>query len=146
MCFCFFSVIQQGELPKRATELKPEVKKSNPNPRGVQKKPKASFFLLSDEGFDNQEPVDSDTQKIDDFNVDQAVAPSTTDLFFNAPVDSSEPEEKQPKPNPNDVKPVVYISDRESDDSAFYDMIKGPDTPTEDIRAAWEKYVEELRC
>lgn len=133
-------MIQQVELPQRASEQKPEVKKSKPNPQ-VQKKPKASFFLLSEEELDKQVTVELDQQKIDDINVNQ-VSPSTTDIFFNAPVEASEPEEKQSKPKPNEVKPVVYISDRESDDSAFYDTIKGPDTPTEDIRAIWEKYVE----
>jgi len=98
--------------------------------------------LLNEDIDAKIEDEDSNQPKIEDFNANNHTTVFVTDEIIVQNTSHGETLEKQQenqKSKADKEKPVVYISDRESDDSAFYDTIKGPDTPTQEIQAAWEK-------
>ncbi len=101
------------------------------------------FSYLDEETLEPKKTEESTEPKVEDFNANaRASIFATEDLVAqNNNIMHDEALESQPKQKSKAEKdkPVVYISDRESDDSAFYDTIKGPDTPTQDIQATWEK-------
>jgi hypothetical protein len=141
------SVIREAELP--AVGSSPEVERkpvNKPKPLPPKQPIKRNLYAyLDEENLDAKtEEKDSDEPKLEDFNINNKASIFATDdtIVQNTNTEHDEAFETQKtneKPKADKDKPVVYISDRESDDSAFYDTIKGPDTPTQEIQATWEK-------
>jgi deoxyribonuclease V len=141
------SVIREAELP--AVGSSPEVERkpvNKPKPLPPKQPIKKNLYAyLDEENLDAKtEEKDSDEPKLEDFNINNKASIFATDdtIVQNTNTEHDEAFETQKtneKPKADKDKPVVYISDRESDDSAFYDTIKGPDTPTQEIQATWEK-------
>lgn len=102
------------------------------------------YAYLDEEDLEAKTEAKTTEPQLEDFNVDNSRASifATVDTIVQTTAhmdEAFETQQTKEKPKADKDKPVVYISDRESDDSAFYDTIKDPDTPTQDIQATWEK-------